>query len=80
MKTFLIRGVPTSLQRDGWWMDAAIPPRYPDDHAPPRRRRARWPLLLARLIALADVLLWQAIPGLSLAVFALGLLGAAPAG
>lgn len=68
MKSFLINGVPSSVQMDGWWMSD-----------PPKKKRpvrtARETPAFPRLIALAalviagDVLTWQAAPGLSLALF-----------
>ncbi|QUJ76518.1 DUF4173 domain-containing protein [Sulfitobacter albidus] len=76
MKTVLLSGVPQSLRTDAWWMDGAP--------APQRAGRARegWQLrcgLLVVLLALGDWLVWQAVPGLSLAVFALALVAAAVA-
>jgi len=68
MKTFLIRGVPNSVQMDGWWINT--PPRAPR----PETGHKEQPLL-PRLIALlalvmaGDALTWQAQPGLSLALF-----------
>ena len=69
MKTFLIRGVPVAMQRDGWWLNA---PPSQDTPTAPRSSAdpARWaPALLIPLIALGDVLVWQVVPGLSLAAF-----------
>jgi len=78
MKTFLIRGVPVSIQRDSWWMDGPIqrrplPPGAGSAHSSGWER----PALLVALILLADLLLWGAAPGLSLAIFGLCLLLAA---
>lgn len=76
MKTYLVRGVPKSLQTEGWWMqDTPV-------HRPAPTRRggddAARVALLGALIALADALIWQvAEPGLSLAVFFLALVAAA---
>ncbi|MFK7940111.1 MAG: DUF4173 domain-containing protein [Roseovarius sp.] len=72
MKTFLVRGVPASIQQDGWWMDGDInrptppPSRDGTDAEPGRMGR---PIVLLALIALSDVLLWGAAPGVSLALF-----------
>ncbi len=69
MKTFLIRGVPLAVQQDGWWVTGDTPKGAP---TPGRHGKARsiGPLaLLIPLIALGDVLVWQVLPGLSLAVF-----------
>lgn len=37
MKTYLVRGVPASIQQDGWWMDGVEPPgiirRHKNSHA-----------------------------------------------
>ncbi|VAV94547.1 hypothetical protein MNBD_ALPHA07-2468 [hydrothermal vent metagenome] len=75
MKTFLIRGLPASIQFDSWWMDGPPPP--PAKENPTERARPHGierAILLAALILLADFLLWQVPPGLSLAVFGLCLL------
>ena len=63
-----MRGVPVAMQRDGWWLEA-------DVQKVAQRWRARRGDgvrlgLLAALIALGDVLVWQVLPGLSLALFA----------
>jgi hypothetical protein len=69
MKTFLIRGVPLVMQQDGWWMHgdtkAQRPKRYDASQAPGLGRLA----MLIPLIALGDILVWQVLPGFSLAVF-----------
>lgn len=79
MKTYLVRGVPASLQFDGWWMDGTLPPRPALPQTPARRGRHPMlaPGLLVALIALSDILIWQVTPGLSLALFGLVLLAAA---
>ncbi|WP_299694284.1 DUF4153 domain-containing protein [uncultured Tateyamaria sp.] len=68
MDGFSKRGVPLAMQRDGWWLSAET-----------EQVARRWRVsggdgvrlgLLAALIALADVLVWQVMPGLSLALFA----------
>lgn len=69
MKTFLIRGVPLAMQQDGWRMNRDArsdnPVRDSASKVPEIGRLA----LLISLIALGDVLVWQVLPGLSLAVF-----------
>ncbi len=73
MKTFLLRGVPNSVQTDGWWMSEPPTPNQP------QTRGSTQPLLpravaLAALVVAGDALLWQAQPGLSLALFGMGIL------
>ena len=69
MKAFLIRGVPTTMQRDGWWMNHRQVLR-PAPNVQVGAAPHLWHLaLLGALIALGDVLVWQVAPGLSLAVF-----------
>ena len=55
MKTYLVRGVPASIQQDSWWMDG-IEPRRPARPA----RHSTGP------VALAPVFLAVAILGVSL--------------
>ena len=68
MKSTLIRGVPLSMQQDGWWLS---PP--PSDTGPKPRNSAspaaQQAAALVALIALGDMLMWDVVPGLSLAVF-----------
>ncbi len=69
MKTFLIRGVPLAMQQDGWWMNedsSGDKPTRDDKAKTPELGRLS---LLIPLIALGDILVWQVLPGLSLAVF-----------
>lgn len=93
MKTFLIGGVPRGLQQDGWWVNAApsvssVRPApsgrstptaqgKSDDQRDNTARQTGQMGLLAALIALGDVLIWQVVPGVSLAVFAVALVLAA---
>lgn len=67
-------GLPQTLARDGWWFEAEPAP----DHAP-QRASALPPagLLGLALVALGDLLFWGQAAGLSVAVFALALFGAA---
>lgn len=57
MKTCILRGVPSSLRQDGWWLGPIAPARPPQ--RPPRaaqnpRRYALHALLLVALIALSQ--------------------------
>ncbi|MGC1496139.1 MAG: DUF4173 domain-containing protein [Sulfitobacter sp.] len=77
MKTFLIRGVPLAMQQDGWWMNGDT-----GGDKTTREGKAKTPelgrlALLIPLIALGDVLVWQVLPGLSLAVFGVAIVLAA---
>lgn len=76
----LIPGLPRSLARDGWWLDAPVagPPDAPQGEA--RSTRGPHWAGLAGLVALADLLFWHHAPGLSLALFAFAILGVAAAG
>jgi hypothetical protein len=64
-----------AMQRDGWWLSNTDPAGKTIKQA----GETVWmrPLLLIALIALADFLLWEVAAGLSLAVFAVALMGAA---
>lgn len=64
-----------SMQRDGWWMDRVE--RNPKENPKNLPRDMRGPLMLLALIALADAMVWQTLPGLSLAVLSLTIIGAA---
>ncbi len=80
MKTFLVRGVPASIQQDSWWMDGLIqhhPRKIQTEPDLTRFKRLERPVILIALIALADVLMWGVAPSLSLALFGMVLLGAA---
>ena len=77
MKTFLSRAVPMAMQRDGWWLNAR-PAQGDVLTGRGKRDRMQWaPALLIPLIGLGDVLVWQVVPGLSLAVFGAALVMAA---
>lgn len=69
MKTFLIRGVPLAMQRDAWWLNAPPPRQDGPTAGSTRMPLPGAPLLLVPAVALGDVLVWQVMPGLSLAVF-----------
>lgn len=74
----VIRGVPTSLARDGWWfMDDAdtgpAPSLSRSDDAQTRRLPPKALVALAVLILLADGLFWDADFGISIALYALAL-------
>ena len=67
MDYFEVRGVPTAMAQDGWWLsDASETPRKWTGVGEGTWLRV---LLLVVLIALADVLMWQVAAGVSLAVF-----------
>ena len=80
MKVFLVGGVPRSVQQDGWWMSADAPDG-PGSSASsisagkPDESSLRLAVLVA-LVALADILIWQVSPGISLVAFFVVLLGA----
>lgn len=74
---FTVRGVPSSIRQDGWWLacnapadmgrnTAALPPG-PPGHC---RLSRNGPVGLITLIILGDLLFWNYDPGLSLALFA----------
>ena len=76
MKAFLVRGVPASVQMDGWWINkekggGRARNRQRTDAAGAGRLQI-WALI--GLIALADQMIWQVDPGLSLAVFGIAIL------
>lgn len=77
--SLLIRGLPTSLARDGWWLDAA-PPRDPDRRIEFAAARLPPVLGLLLLIVFADLLFWDHYLGVSVAVFAVVLFTVATAG
>lgn len=84
-KTLIIRGLPQSLARDGWWLDAPTGAgaggggggggQGPSQTAGARGRGRAGAVLC--LVALADLLFWHHAPGLSLVVFAGAILIAA---
>lgn len=68
MKSVLIRGVPTKMQQDGWWLSPSAPECKKTAQA---GSHALWQLgLLLALVAIGDALMWGVVPGLSLAIFA----------
>ncbi|WP_415919348.1 DUF4153 domain-containing protein [Tateyamaria sp. SN6-1] len=69
MNGHAIRGVPLAMQRDGWWLDGEDTGAEPPKVRTQRGGAVRVGVLVA-MIAMGDVLVWQAFPGLSLAVFA----------
>ena len=75
MDYFEVRGVPTAMAQDGWWLsDASETPRKLTGVSEGPWLRI---LLLVVLIALADVLMWQVAAGVSLAVFGIAMVTAA---
>ncbi|UWR22192.1 DUF4173 domain-containing protein [Sulfitobacter sp. S190] len=78
MKMCLMQGVPRSVVQDGWWLSGgppSPPPRGGGSHAADAGG-ARGAVLLG-LLVLGDLMFWGVVPGLSLAVFLLALVGAA---
>ena len=69
MTTGIFRGVPLSIQQDGWWLDG--PNRPSGDRQRSRRRDGIKAGLLVALIAFGDMLVWSVVPALSFAVLAL---------
>jgi len=76
-KELIIRGLPGSIARDGWWLVSESGPSV--DRAPPseppgnileRTRKSPQITALFVLILLGDQLFWGHTPGLSLAIFA----------
>ncbi len=70
----ILRGVPASILNDSWWLGGdpgqGGGAKRPGLRAAPQMPKARAVLGLLGLIAAADVLFWNAVPGLSLAIFA----------
>lgn len=69
-RAFIQRGVPRKLATDGWWLSA-----IPEDEVPvavPRSPSGLLPrgLALLALVMLADLLFWDAAPGVSVVLFA----------
>lgn len=78
MKELAITGVPRCLMTEGWWLDDAPGQGGAAGLATtgPKARR-RWTLLLlVALVLWADILFWKHPVGLSVALFALGLMAA----
>lgn len=81
---YIVRGVPASLQQDGWWLscDSAeqpdpVAPKPPRNWTDLGRKGGSAMLALVVLVALADWLFWGYAPGLSIALFSWALFGAA---
>ncbi|MBY6142062.1 hypothetical protein KUV26_21725 [Leisingera daeponensis] len=74
----IIHGVPDSIRLDAWWLETtAGPPQRRSDRVhgagallASLRMRHAIPIL-ASLVAIADWLFWEQLPGISVAVFAL---------
>lgn len=75
MDYFEVRGVPSAMRQDGWWLSGE------GDVTQKRVRIGEGPwlriTLLIGLIALADMLMWHVAAGISLAVFGIALVVAA---
>ncbi len=70
MGQFIVRGVPATVLQDSWWLDA--PSNEPSQGADKTEQRNRHAVIgLVVLIVLADVLFFDHVLGISLAVFAL---------
>ncbi|MEX0327846.1 MAG: DUF4153 domain-containing protein [Ruegeria sp.] len=70
MGQFVVRGIPTSVLQDSWWLDSPGPqPKKPKGVSERYTYQAAG--LLLALVALADFLMLGYSPGISLAVFAL---------
>jgi hypothetical protein len=81
---YIVRGLPASLQQDGWWLScdsaedpAPAAPKQPRNWADLSRKGGSAMLALVVLVALADWLFWGYAPGLSVALFSWALFGAA---
>lgn len=74
MTQFIVRGVPTSVLQDSWWLDAPDRDQLRGDGTTESGKRHA-ALGLAILVALADFLLLDHTPGVSLAFFALAVAG-----
>ncbi|WP_299586531.1 DUF4153 domain-containing protein [uncultured Tateyamaria sp.] len=71
MKTMIVRGIPLAMQQDGWWLNSAereTADRSDTGRHQRRQRDLTRAAMLGLLIALGDALVWQVVPGLSLAV------------
>ncbi len=75
MKTAVMKGVPLSMQRDGWWMDGVKPPSR--KRTVPADTNMSKALFLLAMIAFGDAMVWHVWPGLSLAVLTMAIVGAA---
>ena len=78
-QSLLICGLPTSLARDGWWLDAD-PPKGADRQSEAAPAHLPQMLGLLLLVALADLLFWNHRPGVSAALFALAVFAVGTAG
>ncbi len=75
MGQLIVRGVPSSILQDSWWLDT--PNRAPNSSDGATGQGNRQAVgALAVLVALADILLLDYSPGISVAVFALAIAGA----
>ncbi|MEY8097841.1 DUF4153 domain-containing protein [Falsihalocynthiibacter sp. S25ZX9] len=79
---FTVRGVPTSLAMDGWWLNcstSALPAQDVETKNPAHFNIARKPLFpifaAFLLVLLADFLFWQHNLGLSLLLYAFAIFG-----
>lgn len=82
---YIVRGVPSSLVKDGWWLTCDTPNETSAPATPPpptvwkdlSHKVSRALLALIVLVTLADWLFWRHAPGISVALFSWALFGAA---
>lgn len=81
-KELVLRGVPASIARDGWWLasETTEPLGACTGAASPRNAaelRPSWVAGMAFLMGLGDVLFWGFLPGVSVIIFAWAIFGIA---
>jgi Domain of unknown function (DUF4153) len=81
---FTVRGVPTSISQDGWWLTCSEGATNSPEKELPYHEQSYWkpltrlPLLgILLLVPLADFLFWHHSLGLSLTLFAIAIFGVA---
>ncbi len=75
MGQYIVRGIPPSVLQDSWWMDAPEPESNKSNNLS-RHSNQRAIGALVILVALADFLLFDYAPGISLAVLVLAIAAA----
>lgn len=76
MREFVVRGLPRGIGRDAWWLSADGRGSAADQPIPVTLAWKSLGLGVVVLVGLADLLLWQVSPGISLGLFAICLAGA----
>ncbi|MEL6617880.1 MAG: DUF4173 domain-containing protein [Pseudomonadota bacterium] len=71
MKAHTIHGVPLAMQQDGWWLSPDSGGDKADGRVRMRRQDGAKAALLLCLIAVGDVLVWNVMPAVGLALLAL---------